>query len=191
MPRDTTLMKDILSVIESELIETPTIFSETLYSSHFSGISKLNYSIQMGLLYESKYIEAIPKKFYDSSEKMYYITRVTNDGYNFMEGKDSNNSVQNVFNIKEIHNSNLATQGDATITVNNYYSYEDFKSKIAENGGEDKETLNELNDTLNELIELNKPIEKGIFAKFGDVVSKHSWVLTIISDIIMAFAFKS
>ncbi len=76
-------------------------------------------------------------------------------------------------NIGSIHGSAIIGN-QQTATINNGYNLDAIKNLIATKPTEDQELLYQLVERVKIVTEDNQPISKGFFAKFSDVLEKHS-----------------
>lgn len=91
-----------------------------------------------------------------------------------------------IFNAP-VSNSAIATTGNFTINVNN--SFDEIRSEINSRNMEsnDKEIALKLIDYIETLTENDAPLKKGFLSKFSDVVSKHSWLLTLTGNALVKY----
>lgn len=103
----------------------------------------------------------------------------TYDGSVYFEMKEKNNNMnqsgQTIFNIQQASNSIFGNQQQATINQTNV-NFDSLKELVASKGEANNPEINELINLLQEHLEQNKPLEKGMLSKFGDVLIKHQWL---------------
>ena len=94
----------------------------------------------------------------------------------------------NTFNISNC-SINGAVQNTGTINIGSQISLDDIKELIEKYGNEDKQQLNELLEELKsaEKFEIYK---KGMLAKFGDLLAKHSWLTGALAQYIVPALFN-
>lgn len=98
------------------------------------------------------------------------------------------NQNSTVYNIKNAPNSIIGNQQNAT--QNNYVSdIESFKHMIEQYGANDKARLYELSKTLELCLEKDE-FQKSKLSKFGDLLAKHSWLPTAITQLICTYISK-
>ena len=96
----------------------------------------------------------------------------------------------------EVHNYNInapltgtnliGAQHGFTLNVDNSIKY---IQKVIDDKTEDKEALQELLNEIKEASESSKPLTKGIFAKFSDLLSKHSDVAIAVGTFFTTLFF--
>jgi hypothetical protein len=89
------------------------------------------------------------------------------------------------FNIGSVYGSNIATQGNATIT--NTFNFSALDQEIEERGGSDKEELRKMIYEIKELFEDSEKVKKGSLSKFSEIMQKHSWITGGISKMGLDF----
>lgn len=89
-----------------------------------------------------------------------------------------------VFNTYNPNNSIIGSQQTATINISN--SFNNLDKLINNNGGTDKEELFELKTILKQQLDSNQ-LNKNSLSKFSDLIAKHSWLVSAISQIIAAW----
>lgn len=94
----------------------------------------------------------------------------------------------NTFNMSNC-SINGAVQNTGTINIGSQISLDDIKELIEKYGNEDKQQLNELLEELKsaEKFEIYK---KGMLAKFGDLLAKHSWLTGALAQYIVPALFN-
>lgn len=86
--------------------------------------------------------------------------------------------------IGSIHGSAIIGN-QQTATINNGYNLNEIQNLIATKPVEDREMLNQLIERIKIVTEDNQPISKGFFAKFSDVLEKHSDIATALGSSII------
>ncbi|WP_418752233.1 hypothetical protein [Frisingicoccus sp.] len=106
--------------------------------------------------------------------------------YQEIETLSKKASIVNNFNAP-ITNSAIGTTGNVNININT--SYDEARSIIASRNMEpsDKEIALKLIDYIEILTENNAPLNKGFLAKFSDIISKHSWLLTLTGNALIKY----
>lgn len=102
---------------------------------------------------------------------------------NEYKNKLKSQKLQPTFNINEVHNSIVGTQNNATLT--NGYSIDDIAKLIESHNSDDKEILKEMISVLKEATSNQKPIQKGILAKFSDTLQRNEWIAAPIATFIL------
>ncbi|CDN37054.1 hypothetical protein [Bacillus thuringiensis] len=97
----------------------------------------------------------------------------------YFEMKEKSNTMNpsgsTVFNIQQATNSILGNQQHASInqtTIN----FESLKELVASKGEADNPEIQELIALLQNHLEQNTPLEKGMLSRFGDVLAQHPWL---------------
>ena len=109
-----------------------------------------------------------------SNEILGYIAYYKNDNVN-------TNTQTFQYNIGSIQGSAVVgNQQNVTLNIGN--SIDDIKSLISEKPLEDQEELNTLLQRFENVIEDNQPVSKGFFAKFSDVLHKHSDIAIALGE---------
>ncbi len=103
--------------------------------------------------------------------------KLTRKGLAFLEGKNNELPIVNqTFNIASVNNSMIGIQNNSSISVSDPFNELRERAK-QECSSTDQIELNVLLEKLQEVIESGKPIEKGMFASFSDLLSKYAWLL--------------
>lgn len=89
-----------------------------------------------------------------------------------------------VFNIGTVSNSVIGSGNYVSVSIEN------LKSQVAEKGGEDEETLTEIVELLNKILNNQVPIKKGMFSKFSEVLERHSWLSGSMASAIIGFLMQ-
>lgn len=101
---------------------------------------------------------------------------------------------QTVFNIGAATGSVIGTQS----SVNFHFNYNadmldigkdisELRKQINDVNSPDKEDLDRIVDLLEELVREKKPVEKGVFAKFSDVMQRHEWITSPIMSVLLSW----
>ena len=112
--------------------------------------------------------------------KAYYLTEV--------QLKQKKQEPQNapIFNINSPQNSVIGINSD--FTVNNYMdTLNELKKDIVESSSPDKAELQKIVDLLEEILNGNEPIKKGMFAKFKDAMERNSWITGSVASAILSY----
>lgn len=88
-------------------------------------------------------------------------------------------STQSVFNIGTVNNSVVGNGNVVNVSIDS------IKSQIEENGGEDRDALNEIVSLLERISENKEPIKQGMFSKFSGLLEKHSWLSGSVASFIL------
>lgn len=98
------------------------------------------------------------------------------------------NPITNQFNITNANGSVIGTSEHATI--NNSYNLDEIKKIIDEkiSDANDKQQLQDLVNSLKAITENDLPVRKGTLSKFGDVLTKYSWVTGPIAKSLISWA---
>lgn len=101
---------------------------------------------------------------------------------------------QTVFNIGSATGSVIGTQSNVNFRFNYNADMLDIGKDIGEIrkqinnvNSPDKEELNRIIDILEELVREKKPVEKGIFSRFSDVMQRHEWITSPIMSILLSW----
>jgi hypothetical protein len=96
--------------------------------------------------------------------------------------------ITNQFNINTANGSIIGSSQNATI--NNSYNLDEIKKIIDEkiSDANDKQQLQDLVKSLKAIIENDLPVRKGALSKFGDVLTKYSWVTGPIAKSLISWA---
>lgn len=138
--------------------------------------------IQNHLPEERYYVDEVDFITFNENVEQKNAYFISQDEYNNCKQHDS--SV--VFNIENAANSIIGTQ-EGAILNNNSFDIDTFAKLVELYGKDDQEMLNELVSTLKTITKNNIPVSKGTLAKFGDVITKYSWVFSGIAKIITAW----
>lgn len=148
-------------------------------SRDICGISGNELDFIFKSLHQNGYISL--KKYVDGS----YHVSLTYSGLTYKEQESKAHQasahIVNNFNAP-VSNSAIATNGNVTINI--CASFDEIRSQIHSHDTEpsDREMALKLVDCVETLTENDSPLKKGFLSKFSDVVSKHSWLLTLIGD---------
>lgn len=63
----------------------------------------------------------------------------------------------------------------------------ELRKQINDVNSPDKEDLDRIVDLLEELVREKKPVEKGVFAKFSDVMQRHEWITSPIMSVLLSW----
>lgn len=85
--------------------------------------------------------------------------------------------------------TNSAVGNNGVTTVSNGISFDEVRSFIDSQNisAEDKTAANNTVDYVQTLIENDAPLKKGFLSKFSDVLTKHSWLVELISKLIFTY----
>lgn len=100
------------------------------------------------------------------------------------QNNNSNISIGNIYGSAIVGNYNSST-------INNGYNLSEVRSLISTKPIEDQENLNKLIDRIEMITEDNQPVSKGTFAKFSDLLAKHSDVAIALGSSIMGWLSSS
>lgn len=89
-------------------------------------------------------------------------------------------SIGNIYGSAIVGNYNSST-------INNGYNLSEIRSLISTKPIEDQEDLNKLIDRIQIITEDNQPVSKGTFAKFSDLLEKHSDIAIALGSSIMSW----
>ncbi|EHR33475.1 hypothetical protein [Helcococcus kunzii] len=92
-----------------------------------------------------------------------------------------------IFNINSVSNSNIGNYN----TVNIGLTFEEIRNLINENSNiNDRESLNELVNELENITNNSKELKPGIFAKFANTLQKNSWISGPLGQILVSYITK-
>lgn len=89
-------------------------------------------------------------------------------------------SIGNIYGSAIVGNYNSST-------INNGYNLSEIRSLISAKPAEDQEDLNKLIDRVQMITEDNQPVSKGTFAKFSDLLAKHSDIAISLGSSLMSW----
>lgn len=92
-----------------------------------------------------------------------------------------------IYHISNPQNSIIGNQSNPTININ---CTEDFAKLIELNGGDDKKELQEIIALLESIQSGQIQPKKGIFSKFSNLVSKHSWFMDALNSWLINWFFN-
>ncbi len=104
------------------------------------------------------------------------------------EHNSSENSSNTVFNIGAVSNSVIGNNNVATMNCQQLLS--DIKNQ-ASSIEENKEEIQEIISLLRMIVENKIPVQKGLFSRFADVLAKHSWLTSSITNVILTYLMNS
>lgn len=94
------------------------------------------------------------------------------------------------YNINSIQGSAIVgSQQNATINLG--VSLQDLRSLVKDKSDDDQKELNKLINRLEIVTEDNQPITKGFFARFSDLLAKHSDVAIAVGQFLTSWLFKA
>lgn len=150
-----------------------TIFADTIHIAHLNNFKEEHLISIMNYLESNNFI-------YDTFQPLgfKYVVRfkITGKGINWIN--DYNPNAQNVQNIN-FQNNYGSVGNNNTVTINNYFSFEQFDKLIDEHipqNSIDGQEIQELRDKLKFLEENNMPATQGYLSKFSSLMQKHSWI---------------
>lgn len=174
-----TKSKQILSYLKPYALQNPIVqissdtITENIPQSNINEIENiLKFLREQGYLVLKTYV-SLPIE----------VFKVNHQGIYFDEFEQQDNTPTQTFNIGSVTNSAFGNNGNTTI--NNGYNFEEIRSLIASKPIEDQPELNKFIDRIEIITEDNQPVSKGTFAKFSDLLSKHSDIITAIAPTIM------
>ncbi|MBU5227813.1 hypothetical protein KQI36_14345 [Clostridium senegalense] len=91
---------------------------------------------------------------------------------------------KSTFSIGAIYGSAIVGNYN-NATINNGYNLSQIQSMISSKPVDDQEELNKLIDRVKIIIEDNQPVSKGTFAKFSDLLAKHSDIAIALGSSLM------
>lgn len=134
------------------------------------------------------------------SQKRYYVCKtepisventVINWFIEYLTESEFNNKAEKTAQSMSINIGTISggaivgSQQNASINIS--YTTDDLRNAINDKPKCDQELLTKLVDRLDAVIEDNQPISKGFFAKFSDVLSKHSDIVAIVGNIVTSW----
>lgn len=137
------------------------------------------------LFFGKKYhiISAEPQVY--DNELCYYMLRYSTNPK--LNESSNHNGVNNVFHFNApLNGTNVIGSHDFTLNIDN--SIKNIQ-EIINNKTEDKEALQELLNEIKEASENNKPLTKGIFSNFSDLLAKHSDIAIAVGKLFVKLFF--
>lgn len=131
------------------------------------------------------YVEEVEPKYWHGELDYIDAYYITLDEY---AKKNKQPDSQTVYNIGKASNSIIGNQQNAAINIG--MTVDEFRKAIEANGEGEKEALNKIADMLQTVIDDNTPVSKGSFSKFSDLIAKHSWVATCLTQILLKWLIK-
>lgn len=86
-----------------------------------------------------------------------------------------------VFNIGSVNNSVVGNNNHVTMTI------QEMRAKAAQEGGADKEELQEIISILEKLVSGQEPPKKGLLARFSGSMERNSWITNAIASAIIGW----
>lgn len=117
-----------------------------------------------------------------------YHISLTYDGLSYKEVMATSSTPTTINNFyAPINNSAVANSGN--ISINNGTDFQAIREYIQQQSisPEEKEKLNEVVTYVETLIENEVPLKKNILSKFGDILSKHSSIATLLIKVILIY----
>lgn len=153
-------------------------------SDNIEGIKGNELELIFKSLHQKGYIEL--KKYTDGE----FNISLTYSGLSYKESEmlssQKDASVINNFNAP-INNSAIGTTGNVTINLNS--SYDEARSIISSHDMSscDKELALKLIDYIETLTDNDASMKKGCLSKFSDLISKHSWIPSLIGNALIKY----
>lgn len=132
---------------------------------------------------KSKYYINNPKPLTESNKIIgWMIQYKTEKEYQdtLVQNNQSTISIGNIYGSAIVGNYNSST-------INNGYNLNEVRSLISNKPIEDQEDLNKLIDRIQTITEDNQPVSKGTFAKFSDLLAKHSDIAIALGSSLMSW----
>ena len=86
-----------------------------------------------------------------------------------------------VFNIGTVTNSVVGNNNTVSITI------PEMRSRVEQEGGADKETLQEIISLLEKILAGQESPKKGLFRKFSDCMERNSWITGAIASALLGW----
>lgn len=118
-----------------------------------------------------------------------FVLTLTEKGEKFVENgfqevaSIPNTSTKNIFNIENASNSIIGTQSSANLNINT--TLQEARERINSSNSDDKEDLQQIIDLLEQIVNNQIPVERGLLAKFGTSIQKNSWITGPIASILL------
>lgn len=119
--------------------------------------------------------EAFPQYAYGKIEflKAYYQTK--------REMEESSQPSSTVFNIGTVTNSVVGNSNTVS------FSIQDMRSKAEQEGGDDKEALQEIISSLERILAGQESPKQGMFKKFAACMERNSWITGAIASALLGW----
>lgn len=115
--------------------------------------------------------------------------KLTQKGLHYEDYESKESNVSNpVFNFNApVSNSPIGTIGNVTMNIG--ISYDEMRSNIHAHDMEpyDKELALKLIDYIETLTDNDAAMKKGCLSKFSDLISKHSWIPSLIGSALIKY----
>ena len=141
---------------------------------------KQNDWLTHGITQERYFIDSVKPLSHGNQILGWMAKYLSENTYNQKQSQTTPYSI----NIGSIHGSAIIGN-QQTATINNGYNLDAIKDLIATKPAEDQELLNQLIERVKIVTEDNQPISRGFFAKFSDVLEKHSDVAIALGSSIV------
>ncbi len=118
-----------------------------------------------------------------------YLLVITEKGEHFVENgfksptEISNIPANNIFNIENATNSVIGTQTHVTLNINDVI--QKTREQINSSNSTDKEELQEIINLLEQVVNNQTPVKKGLLSKFSNAIQKNSWITSPITSIML------
>lgn len=103
------------------------------------------------------------------------------------QNEQQESSTQSIFNIGTVNNSVVGNGNFVSVSA----TVDSIRSQIAEKGKEDQQTLNEVVDLLEKILNNKEPVRQGMFSRFSSVMERHSWFTSALSSAFIGFLLQS
>lgn len=91
------------------------------------------------------------------------------------------NAAQTIINVGTATNSVIGNNNQVSMSI------QEMKSKVASDGGTDKDELSEIIALLEQILDGSETPKKGIFSKFSACMERHSWITGAITSALLAW----
>ena len=118
-----------------------------------------------------------------------YSLAITEKGELFVENgfklpyEIPNNTTSNVFNIQNATNSIIGTQTNVTMNIGDVI--QQAREDIDASDSSDKEELHKIIDILEDAVNHQPVMKKGLLSKFASVIQKNSWIASPVTSVIL------
>lgn len=89
----------------------------------------------------------------------------------------------NIFNIGTAHGSIIGSQ--THFSLNYDASIQQANNQISSIDSPDKEELEQIISLLEEIVNNQTPVTKGLFSKFSSVMERHSWITETLASVLL------
>ena len=129
-----------------------------------------------------------------ANERFFVVDRITSFAFGeeselqayfqtAVEKKSETESATNIFNIGNVTNSIVGTQSGFTMNINS--PFQEAREQIDSSDSDDKEELHQIIDLLENALNNQTPVKKGLLSKFSAAMQRNSWITGTISSLLL------